>query len=116
MVGMDGREHVAVARDLLFRAVSRFDLLEDESVYSIGRDGNTLDPVGRFRALDDCDAPQRSQHLGKLIRVEMLPASEFSKGAHRHKQPVRKRRIHIIAVFDRFHIFVLPILSRDGCG
>jgi hypothetical protein len=116
MVGMDGREHVAVARNFLLRAVSRFDLLEDESVYPIGRDGNTLDPVGRLRALHDCDAPQRSQHLGKLIRLEILPAPEFPGGAHRHKQPVRKRRIHVIPVFDRSHIFVLPILSRDGYG
>lgn len=59
-------QRVSVAHNLLFRAVARPGAPNHERTQAGAIDCDALNPVGRLRALDQRDLPQRTKHLGSL--------------------------------------------------
>lgn len=64
VVRVDGVENVAVSRDLLLGAVSRSGSVLGQLDHAVAWRGHSLQPVGRFCALDDGLVSQSLQHLG----------------------------------------------------
>ena len=74
-VRVDRAEHLAIARDLLLRAVRWTGAAGDEGADPIRWRNHPLDPIGGLGALDDRVRPQRLQDLrGLLFEQRLFPA------------------------------------------
>ena len=84
-------ERIAVAGDLLFRAVPRARLLGHDLAEAFRRGGDALDSTARFDALDDRGGPERFEDLGHLLSVKLRPAPILPERTDCPHESMRKR-------------------------
>jgi hypothetical protein len=69
---VDEREGISIAGDLLFRAVARLGVLEDDGFETWPRGSDSLETVRRLARLDDGHLPERVEDLRRLLGEELL--------------------------------------------
>ena len=72
-------QRVAIAGDLLFRAVARLRPADDEIGDASWRRGHTLDAVGRFSGLDNGAGPKFLELFRELADEQVLAAACLSE-------------------------------------
>ena len=80
---VDQRERVAVARDLLFRAIRGCAVPENHRLHPIVGSNDALDPVRRFARLYERDVPEPLKHLRRLPTAQLLPPPKGPKRGKR---------------------------------
>src|SRR5439155_14916497 len=76
---VDQLQGIAVTPDFLFVAVAQVRPAEDDRADTLLVNHDSLDPVGRDRALNQGMLSQNLQHLGRLPREKRLLAPRFAK-------------------------------------
>src|ERR1700704_5182945 len=81
-------QDLAVARDLLLRAIRWRGAVRDELPDALQRRDDSLDAVGRLGALDNRVLAQRLENLGGLLFEESLFAAVLADEADALEQPL----------------------------
>lgn len=115
-VGVNRREHVAVAEDFLLVAITRSRLLRDEITDSLRRSEHALDAIRRLRALDHRRLPERLEHLRLLPGVELFLSAKLAENADRADETVRVGKPQIEPLVERSHRFVSFCCIRADPG
>jgi len=104
MIAVDGIEHIPITGDLLLRTISRCRFPGHQFSNSSEGCGDTFQPVGGFRALNDRRLPQGFKNLRRLLFLQILSPLILPNSANGLQQVMGNRLFQDVFPIERSHL------------